>query len=156
MANPKGNIQNLKPLNARTKEEQAKIVKQGGIKSGEARRAKKTFKELAQVLLNMEADSKSKRLVQKLFPDMDDKNITSRMAMISRQYEKAVTRGDSKAFEVLRDTAGEKPVEKLESTNKNFESNIDLTSFSTEKLEALSKMTDDELVALLKNVKLEK
>ena len=45
MANPKGNTQNMKPLNTRTKEEQKKIAVMGGKASGVARRQKSTVQK---------------------------------------------------------------------------------------------------------------
>lgn len=45
MANPKPNIDNLKPQNKRTKEEQRKIARMGGEASGKARAEKKKLSE---------------------------------------------------------------------------------------------------------------
>lgn len=84
---------NLIPQSERTKEEQRKIARQGGIASGKARRERKTLREELLLLLN-EGNTQ--------------KNIT--LALI----DKAI-KGDTKAFEVLRDTIGEKPVEKTQS-----------------------------------------
>lgn len=83
---------NLIPQSERTKEEQREIARQGGIASGKARRERKTLREELLLLLN-EGNTQ--------------KNIT--LALI----DKAI-KGDTKAFEVLRDTIGEKPVEKTQ------------------------------------------
>lgn len=88
MANP----ENLKPQNKRTKSEQREIAKKGGIKSGETRRARKALKE--ELLLLLSTGDTQKKLS---------------LALI----EKAMN-GDVKAFEVIRDTIGEKPVDKQE------------------------------------------
>ena len=85
------NDQNLIPLNERTKSEQRAIASAGGKASGAARRARKTLKEELLLLL---ADGETQ------------KNVT--LAMIQKALD-----GDTKAFEVIRDTIGEKPTEKV-------------------------------------------
>ena len=69
----------------------------GGKKSAEARKKRKALRELLEVALMMPADCGGTRI----------DNIVS--ALIG----KAET-GDTKAFEVIRDTLGEKPTEKLQ------------------------------------------
>ena len=87
------NKDNLKPV--RTKKEARERGKNGGIKSGEIRRERKTLKDELLLLLSSE----------------DTQNKVS-LALI----EKALS-GDTKAFEVIRDTIGEKATEKVENTN---------------------------------------
>ncbi|MBO6244488.1 MAG: hypothetical protein J6O41_08045 [Clostridia bacterium] len=87
------NKNNLKPV--RTKKEARERGKKGGIKSGEVRRERKTLKDELLLLLS----------------SGDTQNKVS-LALI----EKALS-GDTKAFEVIRDTIGEKAVEKVENTN---------------------------------------
>ncbi len=94
--------ENLIPLNKRTKEEQRAITTAGGIASGESRRARKTLKEELLLLLS-EGDTQKSVSVALLKKAMD---------------------GDVRAFEVLRDSIGEKPVDKVE--NKNVDIVIDL------------------------------
>lgn len=83
--------ENLIPLNKRTKEEQKAITTAGGKASGESRRARKTLKEELLLLLS-EGDTQQ--------------NVS--VALIQKALD-----GDTKAFEVLRDTIGEKPTEKI-------------------------------------------
>ena len=73
----------------------------GGKMSAESRRRKKDLKIAFDVLLDREfADGKG--------------GIKSGAELIAfKQFEKAL-QGDSRAFEVVRDTAGQKPVEKIE------------------------------------------
>lgn len=87
------NKDNLKPV--RTKEEARERGKKGGIKSGEVRRERKTLKDELLLLL---ATGNTQNKVS--------------LALI----EKALS-GDTKAFEVIRDTIGEKATEKVENTN---------------------------------------
>lgn len=93
-------IKNLIKQSERTKEEQREIAKKGGIASGEARRAKKSLREAMQVL--MDADLTGK----------DGKTMTGTEAMAAKAFQAAL-KGDWKAWELVRNTAGQKPVEKV-------------------------------------------
>lgn len=84
--------ENLVSLADRTTEEQREIAIKGGKKSGEVRKARKTLRE--ELLLLLETGE-------------TQKNIT--LALLDR-----AARGDTKAFEVLRDSIGEKPTDKSE------------------------------------------
>ena len=83
------NEQNLKPVTS--KKEARERGRKGGLASGEARRKRKTLKE---ELLLMLSEGETQQSVT--------------LALI----EKAMS-GDTKAFEVIRDTIGEKPVDKV-------------------------------------------
>lgn len=98
------NEQNLKSFKDYTAKEQREIAKKGGIASGEARRKRRTLKE-------------------ELLAMLEDKDIQESitLALIS----KAKT-GDTKAYEVIRDTVGEKPVDKIEAEVKETTINISL------------------------------
>lgn len=85
------NDENLIPMNKRTKSEQRAIATAGGKASGESRRKRKTLKE---ELLLMLSDGETQQSVT--------------LALI----EKAMS-GDTKAFEVIRDTIGERPIDKV-------------------------------------------
>ena len=89
--------ENLVSLGDRTTEEQRKIARQGGIKSGESRRARKTLKETLLLMLE-EGDTQN--------------NIT--LALLDKALK-----GDTKAYEVIRDTVGEKPTDKIEQSGDN-------------------------------------
>lgn len=75
-------------------------LRKGGQKSGEARRAKKSLREAMQVL--MDADLTGK----------DGKTMTGTEAMAAKAFQAAL-KGDWKAWELVRDTAGQKPVDKV-------------------------------------------
>lgn len=75
-------------------------LRKGGRKSGEARRAKKSLREAMQVL--MDADLTGK----------DGKTMTGTEAMAARAFQAAL-KGDWKAWELVRDTAGQKPIDKV-------------------------------------------
>ena len=110
-----GDNGNLKPpINKRPTEEQREIRLKAGIASGKARRIKKTMKEIANSLLNNKISDE--RLVQRileLFPEAQKDDMQIQTAMLVAQISKAL-KGDSKAFEVVRDTSGQKPVDRQE------------------------------------------
>lgn len=81
------NSENLKKLSS---EEARKNGKKGGIKSVEVRRARKTLKE--ELLLLLSSGDTQERLS---------------LALIEKAFK-----GDTKAFEVIRDTIGEKQADK--------------------------------------------
>lgn len=100
------NEQNLKPFTSeQSREEAAKNGSKGGKASGEARRKKRDLKLAMQALL--EADVKDKRTGE---------TMSGAEAIALAQYRKAL-KGDAKAFELIRDTSGQKPVEKVEQVN---------------------------------------
>ena len=81
--------ENLRPVSS--KDEARERGRKGGLASGEARRKRKTLKE---ELLLMLSEGETQQSVT--------------LALI----EKAMS-GDTKAFEVIRDTIGEKPIDKV-------------------------------------------
>lgn len=91
------NSQNLRRINT---EQAREMGKKGGKASAEARRKKKELKEI--INLMFEQDVKIK----------DGSVVSCAEAIAKKQMEKAL-KGDTKAFEVLRDTAGQKPVDKV-------------------------------------------
>lgn len=88
------NEQNLIPFNKMTEKEQREIASKGGKASGEARAKRKTLKEELLLLL-------SEGHLQE--------NIT--LALVKEALEGS---NKMKAYEVIRDTIGEKPVDKVE------------------------------------------
>lgn len=91
---------NEKNLRVPTSSEARANGKKGGIASGEARRAKKSLREAMQIL--MDADLTGK----------DGKTMTGTEAMAAKAFQAAL-KGDWKAWELVRDTAGQKPVDKV-------------------------------------------
>ena len=91
---PRDGTKNLQPLNTKTKEEQKMITSKGGKASGAARRKRKLLKELLETALQ----------------GKNEDGITYDEAITKSLIETAL-RGDTKAYEVIRDTLGEKPVD---------------------------------------------
>ena len=91
------NEQNLRPSEYKLSQEEAK---KGGINSGKARRQKKLLRECLEILLEKE------------MTDKKGETMTGAEALSAKLFKEAM-KGNVKAFEVLRDTAGQKPVEKV-------------------------------------------
>lgn len=97
---------NLKPFTSeQSREEAAKNGAKGGIASGEARRRKRDLKLAMQALL--EADIKDKKTGEVM---------SGAEAIAIAQYRKAL-KGDDKAFRIIGEYSGQKPVEKVEQVN---------------------------------------
>lgn len=92
------NKQNLRPLST---EKAREIGSKGGKASVEARRRKKDLRRALEALLD-----------KNMGRNKDGEEVSGAEALALKQFEKAL-KGDTKAFEVIRDTAGQKPVEKV-------------------------------------------
>ena len=108
------NEKNLRP--ARTRKEARQRGANGGKASGKARRERKAMQELAKIILNTPVEGKPEELddIEAMcFEDFPDKHLTIGERSLFAVAKKA-QKGDIQALTFLRDTAGEKPVEKLE------------------------------------------
>jgi len=97
------NEQNLIPNSERTPNELRQQTQKGGIASGEARRRKRDIR------LALEA------LLEKDYRDKHGNMVSGAEAIALKQVEKAL-KGDTRAFEVVRDTVGQKPTDKIDLT----------------------------------------
>ena len=111
------NDENLIPNSARSPEELRENGRKGGVASGKARQKKRLMKDLVIEMLNSKIWSDElKAKILNVFPEMEDEKMQVQTAMIASQIQKAM-KGDTKAFEVMRDTSGQKPIDKQEITN---------------------------------------
>ena len=101
MANPE-NLKGHEFTSDQSREEAARNGRKGGKASGEARRRRKELRELVNIAFE--------RVVSH---DKDGRPITADEAMVLKQLQNALD-GDTKAFVVLRDTAGQQPVQRVE------------------------------------------
>lgn len=108
------NEQNLKPVSS--KKEARERGRKGGLASVEARRKRKTLKE--ELLLMLEDEEVQKSVAVALIQEAQNGNV--------------------KAFGMLRDTIGEAPVEKIQTT----QTVVDMSAFSTDEIKA---MLDDDI-----------
>lgn len=97
-----------------TPEQRRENGRKGGIASGEAKRKKKAMRETLDVLLSMPMKSGKNTDIEaiKNFASLKGKNINVQEAMIISMLQRAM-KGDVKAAEWIRDTAGQKPVENM-------------------------------------------
>lgn len=121
------NEQNLKPY--KKGELSSEEAKRRGSKGGKAKakkeRERKSMQELAKMILSLpmrneslddvEAFNELKKKVEKEDGTLAEvaKNMTVAQAALFAQANKAI-KGDAHALTFLRDTAGEKPIEKVE------------------------------------------
>lgn len=91
------NEENLKPL---TSEKAREIGRIGGKKSVEVRRERKKFREMFKILLAEEITDKK-----------GNKKNTQEAICIAQIRE--ALKGNTKAFETIRDTIGEKPIDNV-------------------------------------------
>lgn len=104
------NEQNLKPqAHILTVEEQSK----GGAASVEARRAKKTLRELVELFGEMDVSDKARSQMERM--GIPEELMTRKMQPVVALYNKA-NKGDVSAFNAIRDIIGEKPVDETKLT----------------------------------------
>lgn len=109
------NIENLKPIETLSKEEAKKRGSKGGKASVKSRRQRKAMKEQLEILLNLPLKDKNlKEEISNL--GVEEKDIDNQMAMTIALYQEAI-RGNTKAYELIRDTIGEKPIEQVQNLN---------------------------------------
>ena len=89
-------------LRAPTTEEARERGRKGGKASGEARRRKKELRELIEAAFDRE-----------IVNNATGERMRTDEAMVLKQIQNALE-GDTKAFVVLRDTAGQMPIQRVE------------------------------------------
>jgi len=94
------NEQNLNPFGTLTESKQREIASMGGKASGEARRQKKLLRQCLELLLEKEITDKA------------GNTVLGAEAMAAKAFQQAL-KGDWKAWELVRDTAGQKPIERV-------------------------------------------
>ena len=99
-----------------TPEECKENGKKGGVASGKARREKRDMQKRINDMFDMTLQ-RGKEGKFNNFADAQGKNLSVMDACILKQLQKAL-KGDTRALEFLRDTAGMKPVERQEVTTE--------------------------------------
>lgn len=116
------NEDNLIPFNERTEEEQRRIASMGGKASGEARKRKKTIKDTLDLLLSkpFKIENKSGKALRKQLEaiGINPDEIDNQTAMAYAMFMVSMSGGKPAvdAFNSIRDTLGEKPVEEVKQT----------------------------------------
>ncbi len=113
------NEKNLVSLATRTQQERKEIARKGQKASTAVKRRRKTFREIFESILTQDvpANLDLGAMADIIREQYKDKGITYDDAMGLAMTIKAV-QGDTKAFEVVRDTIGQKPSDRVKIDDK--------------------------------------
>ena len=105
---------NLKPFDTLAEEVQREIRSKGGKARAEKVRRIKTFQEIGEALSKATLKEGEIFELDKIrdIGQLKGANLSIKEIMFWKQVQKALD-GDTKAFEVVRDTMGEKPTDKV-------------------------------------------
>ena len=109
--------ENLISQRERTKEKQREIAKMGGIASGEARREKRTFREMVQKISAMGAPAKVLKALKE--QGISEEDATYQAATVLKMFHEAMS-GNVAAFNAIVNVSGE-VVNRHELTGKDGE-----------------------------------
>ena len=116
MADKLDNLISVEELNSRkTPEERREQASKAGKASVEARRRKKTFREIAEILGNItihDGEVSDLDEIQRI-GQIKGANLSVKEVMLWQQIQKA-NNGDTKAIEVVMGVLGEQPTDKVE------------------------------------------
>lgn len=129
----KYNVENLIPNSQRTPNELREMRKNGGIKSGEARRAKKTVRECLKLYSELNVEAPEIKVALKKSGITNPEEMTYSMAM-ALQFMTSAMRGNSQMARLVMEMLGE--VDKA-SVNVNVNNNNTVNPFEH--------LTEDEL-----------
>lgn len=104
--------EDLIPFTQRSEDEVKRLNRKGGINSGKARREKKLIRETIETILSMPYKAGDTQALEEMggIVDANGANLTVQ-EIICVQMAKKAMKGDTKAAEYLRDTAGQKPTD---------------------------------------------
>lgn len=107
------NNNNLVPFNVNNASENGR---KGGLASVKAKKERKTMRECLTTLLELKASEENVDLIKKTLDIKEietSEEITNQLIISLALLNKAMN-GDIKAYEIIRDTIGEKPTDKLQ------------------------------------------
>ena len=108
------NDSNLVSLATRSQQERTEIARKGQEASTKAKKEKKLIKDSIELLLGLPIKSnKTKEQLREL--GIDESEMNNQTAMVIAIYQKAI-KGDVNAFNTLRDTVGQKPIDRVETS----------------------------------------
>lgn len=105
------NEKNLIPQAQRSPKEARENGRKGGKASGEARRAKRTLRELVEIFGNLAVSDEARKKMKEI--GIPEELWTRKMQPVVALFNKA-NKGDVGAFNAIRDIIGEKPVDKTQ------------------------------------------
>lgn len=115
------NMQNLVPNSERTPEERRRNASKAGKASAEARRGKKNLQQLLNTMLSSPATPEMVAMAQSL--GIDAKDADTLYDALNVAIIKRALSGDGYAYQLIRDSAGDKPTEKVEQAVSYFTEN---------------------------------
>ena len=126
MANNENLLKGHQPTEFQSGREAVENGKKGGKKLGENNELRRSFAALGQAMVNEIVSEEHINKLKERFPTLTHEELTNKVLMLSKQMQKATVDGDSKAFEIIRDTIGEKPIDRTENKDvKEFDENIE-------------------------------
>ena len=131
----RGNPSKLIPTSVLPKEKVRAMGAKGGIASGIAKRRKKNFREVAQLVRDLPLSEQQKAQLKKAFPELDVDDMTVTMGIMMAHVNKSL-KGDVASSNFIRDTAGEKPSEKHDLTSSDGTFGVQKREYTEEELEA--------------------
>lgn len=109
------NTQNLIKNEDLTPEQRRRNASKAGKASAKKRQQNKTFKEIISKFLDGQVSDE--RLKQQMVEfGFADKEISNKSCAVFALWKEAI-KGNTKAFELMRDTIGEKPIEQIQNLN---------------------------------------
>lgn len=109
------NTQNLIKNEDLTPEQRRKNASKAGKASAKKRQQNKTFKQIINKFLDGQVSDE--RLKQQMIDfGFADKEVSNKSCAVFALWKEAI-KGNTKAFELLRDTIGEKPIEQIQNIN---------------------------------------
>lgn len=140
MALNEKSLANLRPPQKGTAEARER-GRRGGIKSGEVRRAKKRMKDSLAMLLDLPPGLADQRDILTAL-GVAEEDCTNQ-TLIAVSMIQAAANGDVKAATWVRDTVGEKPLDKVETTVTTSPLDETLAELSPKELRRLAKLDDE-------------
>ena len=122
-----------KNLVKRTREELVEMGKKGGKANRERIQREKTLNEITKLMFQRKISMNKAREILGEYTEYLDGDLTLGAIVTMRQFIEA-QEGSSKAYELLRDTAGYKPTERIES-------DVTITDGDRSLLEKIAKRT---------------
>ena len=119
-------LNNLKAFGERAESEQREIRSKGGKARAKKQKERKTFQEIAKTILGLAMGSGKTANLDKIksIADLKGVNLTVEEGIILQQAMKAL-KGDRFAAEFIRDTAGERPVEKQDVNVRTIDKSLE-------------------------------
>lgn len=117
----KYNTENLRPTTLMTEDERREFARVGGLASAKKRAEKKNLQQLLSVLLSTPATPDMQKKAAELGFNPEEANTiydAMNVALINRALS-----GDGYAYQLIRDSAGDRPTEKVEQAVSYFTEN---------------------------------